>query len=1776
MKTLNRLILPLSFLAAVVVVEQFSIIQGKLLLNSVVLAQTSSNTKAEADRLLQQGNQQYQKSQFPTAIQSFEQALNIYRQIGDRKNEAITLIQIGNTYLDYIQFKRYYQQIKKPEEIKPYPEVIKYYEQALVIMRAIGDRTGEAWSLNGIAMTNGALDKKEEALKFYEQALTIMREVKDKTGEATVLFNIGKDYDWGFDRQRDSRPISIDFYEQALAIAREIGDRPLEAKILYTIAFTYKNKGQEKPEIALEYSKQALPIAREVGDRILEEKILNNIGYIYFGLGYPQTAQEYQEQALAIRLEMNIHVVWPTDITKKAILITYNTPKKRPTLITFLEGEALIHYRNGEAHAFRRRYQAALESYQQALAIVRQQKNRPWEWVILNQMGTIYETLGQFEAALDSYKQSLIIRREVDELAAREPIPYTIRVAYGTNINLDEEGIKLEDGIANGLIKVGEGEPITTPISVFETMKTPEEIARGRRLQVVVGIARKQQGWQGFSPNKEEDTLTNMGDIYKVLGQYQASLNSYKEAIKILRAELESNESIEATWRRVTDRGTYYQQEQRIFRSMGEVYEALGQHQAALKLYQQSLAIANDKESSSLASQRPILLIHIGKAHENLGQYQATLEAYQQALAIARDPKNRGYYLTQEHLIRQFGQEEYFRRLRIPYQKPDQVALLNSIGAIYEKLGQNQTAEEYRQQALALKREISDRTQEDITAQKAILITEVGRDEAKKAIVQINRLEGEAVALFAAGNSYFRQGQYLKAQYQLALESYQKALAIVRQQKNHPWEGVILTQMGLVYEKLGQNQAASEAYQQALAIEQEIENQAEKKATLLSKLPLSGSVDFDQVEIRFDSDKITTFKPEGGVIFFAQTKEKLEADRLLDEGITQYANRKYDRALKNFEAALLIYQKIEDKAGIAKSFFEIGQVYNQREEDEQALNYYQQALQLYRELGEKSWEKTSLNLMSGIYYEQGIQFAVRGQYREALKRFEQVLEIAQKLGHRETELRCFLWMARVYSSLGEYKLALDYYQKSLPLRQEILGHWEGIESNIGQIYEVLGQYELALKYYEDALKTARFPTLIANFDGDMVGDVRGEVNALNAIGNIHYRLGKYELALNFHQQALTVLKKVTKKETQKLLEGTTYNSIGIVYLKQAKYQLALEFLQPALAIYQQFNRRRAEGVVLHAIGKLYFEQGQYELAGNFLQRSLVIAQEIGNKEGEGHTLSTIAYLLEKQNQPELAIVFFKQSVNARETIRKNIKELPKEQQQSYIETVAKDYRKLADLLLQKDRILEAQQVLDLLKLQELENYLRNVRGNEQTARGVSNTPQEQEVKQGYEAIVNKGIKFGKELAELQKIPVDKRTSAQQQRILELRKSEQQITKEFSEFLKSPTVTALVSQLRQVTGGENLNLKDFNSLRDNLQRLQQSAVVLYPFILDDRLELILVTPYSPPIRRTVNVKREELNRVIAEFHLSLKQPKSNVIPVANQLYNWLIKPIENDLAEAKTQTIIYAPDGQLRYIPLAALHDGKQWLVQRFGINYITAASLTDFNTKPQGKMQVFAGAFTQGSYSFKVGEQEFQFSGLPFAGKEVENLAATIPGTTKLLNGQFNRDSVLMMNDFSIVHLATHAAFVVGNPEDSFIMFGNGDRATLRDVESWSLPKVDLIVLSACETGLGGKLGNGEEILGFGFQMQRTGARAAIASLWPVSDGGTQVLINGFYSILQKGNISKAEALRQAQIALITGNHSAFGQQRGITTAQSIPQTETSKLNHPYYWAPFILIGNGL
>ncbi len=1626
------------------------------------------------------------QEKYENAIKFYEQALVIQREVKDRAGEGRTLIGLGNTY---IRWKRYQNSLQNADEdLKLYQDALKSYEQALVIMREIGDlpngdryasRVGEGWSLNGLGITYMTLGEREDGLKFYEQALAIMREVGNRAGEAAVLLNIGRAQDPKIDLLRENRYISLDFYEQALAIVKEIGHRPLEAEILNRIGFTYLWGGRQGGrETALEFYQQALAVVREVGNRPLESIILSNIGKIYDGLGQLQTAQEYREQVLAIRRELGIEE--EPSPWEGATLITYRAAKDKFTLVTRLEGEAAIHYKQGDAHAVNERYQAALESYQQALAIVRQQKNRPWEWVILNQMGKAYQKLEQLQPALEAYEQSVVIRREVYEQAQQQPIPYTIRVAnlvhtVNRNSNIEGilleeaiaiEGILLEEAIANGVIRLGEGEPINTPIIITEGLKVSARRSRGPDL---------------FSQNEEEETLTNIGNIYQTLGQYQAALKPYEEALAIVREETEGN---------------YHEQGQIIFNQMGKVYEKLGQHQAALESYQQALEIAKSGEGHS--DQIPILLTQIGKAYETLEQYQSALESYQQALAIAQ--RDREDYRSKE---------EGLRRIGIAYEKPDEEVILNSIGTVYEKLGQPQIAQEYRQRALAFRREMGN-PPEQITMGKAILLTAIGKNENKETLVQVNRLEGEGATLFSAGNTNSIQGRN-----QAALESYQQALAIVRQQENRPWEGVILHQIGSVYQKLGQHQAALESYQQALVFTQGIDNRAGEKATLLMRFGGAGAGDV--VEIRSESGQVTTFNNAGGVILLAPEAE----DILTEIGNVYKALGQNQAALKSYERALEIVRN----GGRSFSFLDEQEILRNIASVYDNLDY-QSALESYQELLANSPSKKELVLNSiGTVYKN------LGQYQAALESYEQALAIVREQKQRSPNVNT--------------------------------NNQEGaILNNIGTVYEDLGQYQAALESYQQALAIVR--------------DLSWRETTLINIGSVYGKMGQHQAALASFEQGLAVARGVKNRPT----EGITLLYKGKVYQRMGQHQAALESYQQGLAIVREAGNRSGEGWALNNIGEAYYNLGQYQTALGYYQQALAIREEVGDRAGKGVTLSNIGAALEAQNQPELAIIFYKQSVNVREAIRDNIKGLPQEQQQSYTETIAEDYRHLADLLLRQNRILEAQRVLDLLKVQELDEYLRNVPGTRGTKQGVPSSPLEQQFEGDYQKILDQAIAIGKELTQLRQ--KGDRTPQEEQRLTQLVKAQEKIIADFNTFIESDAVLALIDQLNPKTRKPDLvdNLEDFIGLQDNLKRLQQNAVLLYPLILDDRIELILTTPDSPAIRRTVPVTKEQLSQTILAFRQALGNPTTDTTTPAQQLYNWLIKPIENDLKAAEAKTIIYAPDGQLRYIPLAALHDGEQWLVQRYRINNITAASLTDLDTKPQSQLEILAGAFTTGHHSVTMGTERFNFGGLPYARVEVETLAKTVPDTTQLFDNAFNpEDTKPKMGDYNVLHFATHGAIVVGAPEESFILFGDGTPVTLADVRNWNLSNVDLVVLSACETGLGGNLGTGAEILGLGYQMQRAGARASIASLWTVDDGGTQVLMNAFYTALQ-GKSTKAEALRQAQIALITGDYKALGEQRGsivvVQVRDGLKPEVANHLNHPYYWAPFILIGNGL
>ena len=796
--------------------------------------------------------------------------------------------------------------------------------------------------------------------------------------------------------------------------------------------------------------------------------------------------------------------------------------------------------------------------------------------------------------------------------------------------------------------------------------------------------------------------------------------------------------------------------------------------------------------------------------------------------------------------------------------------------------------------------------------------------------------------------------------------------------------------------------------------------------------------------------------------------------------------------------------------------------------------------------------------------QEGEQLREKSRYQDALSKFWQASAIRRGMGDRAGESVTLTNIGLVYDSLGKYPEALEILQQALMITQEIGDRtWEGATLNtIGAVYYSLGQDLRALEIYQRALAIRR-----------EVGDRAGVGNSLNNIGLAYNRLEQYPKALEAYQQALVIRREVNDRAG----EGATLNGIGAVYRSLEQYSKALEAYQQALVIRREVNDRAGEGATLNGLGAVYRKLKQYSKAMGTYQQALTIRRETGNRAGEGATLSNIGVLLQEQNQSELAIVFFKQSVNVIELIRQDIRALPKAQQDGYTKTVAFTYRHLADLLLQQDRVLEAQQVLELLKVQELDNYLQTVRG---TGQPLYELPPEQAILKKYNELQASAIQLGQDLTSLRQIPTANRTSTQRGRIKTLVQLQNELNQQFNQFTTRADVVALVKQLTPAVLRQTVDLAQLDGLRNDLRQL--NAVLLYPLVLDDRLELILTTPDSPPLRRTVYVKRTELNAAIANFRSVLHDPSRDAKPAAQKLYTWLIKPLKKELQQARAQTIIYAPDAQLRYIPLQALHDGQQWLVQGYRVNNITAQSFTEFKTQPAKQLRILAGAFASGQFQFQVGDRTVPFAGLPFAGKEVETLAARMPNTTKLIDRAFSRDTTTtQMNEFSVVHLATHANFVPGTPIDSFIVFGNGDRATLQDIGSWSLNNVDLVVLSACETGLGNSLGNGEEILGLGYQFQSRGAKAVIASLWAVDDGGTQALMSTFYDQLKHGNITKAEALRQAQLTLINANHQSSSSSKRSSIeiellSTGVSQTTLNRLSHPYYWAPFILFGNGL
>ena len=364
-------------------------------------------------------------------------------------------------------------------------------------------------------------------------------------------------------------------------------------------------------------------------------------------------------------------------------------------------------------------------------------------------------------------------------------------------------------------------------------------------------------------------------------------------------------------------------------------------------------------------------------------------------------------------------------------------------------------------------------------------------------------------------------------------------------------------------------------------------------------------------------------------------------------------------------------------------------------------------------------------------------------------------------------------------------------------------------------------------------------------------------------------------------------------------------------------------------------------------------------------------------------------------------------------------------------------------------------------------------------------------------------------------------------------------------------------------------------------LDPQAAVIYPIVLSDRLEVILsiagkpLQRFATTVPETVvnqtldslydNLSNQSLNdsavNILSTTPLNPKELRENtqaLLPTLEQVYAWLIEPFETELAAKQIETLIFVTSGRLQNVPMAALYDGKQYLLEKYSV--ALAPSLQLLNNKPTARSQlkVLAAGLSQ-----QVEIEGQIFPALENVPQELEQIKTIFPQSQQLLNQEFTVSNIeeKLARGYPIVHLATHGVFS-SDPEQTFIVTGDRNIIGLTSLNTLLTSnqdtKPELIVLSACDTATGDE----RAVLGLAGVAVRSGS-STMGSLWSVDDISTTKLMTQFYRELENPEVQKAAALRKAQLSLIE------------SLKANPPAPELKQLPpHPYYWASYVLVGN--
>lgn len=898
---------------------------------------------------------------------------------------------------------------------------------------------------------------------------------------------------------------------------------------------------------------------------------------------------------------------------------------------------------------------------------------------------------------------------------------------------------------------------------------------------------------------------------------------------------------------------------------------------------------------------------------------------------------------------------------------------------------------------------------------------------------------------------------------------------------------------------------------------------------------------------------------------FIELKEKnSEISTLRNIGILLYFSGDYQKALEHYNSVIFYYRETKNQTEEAGMLNLIGLVYNRfPEKRAEALTYFEKGLKIYQELGNKKGEINILNNTANVYSNLNNKF-------KALESYKQILQAYKEINDKEGELIALSNIGVVYNEIGDNYKALDFQLSALQLSRELNDiHREANSLNsLGLVYSTLGQNYKAIDNHHAALILSK-----------QLGDKNLEAEILNNLGVIYTDLTEYQKSLDSFNQALIIFRnlKLTHYESMVL------NSIGVVYSGLKNNTKALDYYEQSLklektagntagiaevlvnigGIYSKVNNKQKaleyflqslessklsgefnlldQAIILQNLGSAYLENEKINEAKKHLNQALLFAELSGGKTQKAAILSMFMELW-KKTSPQTAIFFGKFSINTYQELRFDIQLIDKNTQRNYLKSIEGVYRDLAELLLKEKRYEEAQQVLSLIKEEEFYRTLQGVDKNLSSGfnQKLLLTPIETELYEKYQQIV-KSSKL-----------TDTKTEPE--------------NKLFADFLNNAAQIFIGSSKKQ----ENISISSgLVKLRQNLQTYnnfsKKNVAALYTLAGKENFYILMITA-TKITAGSYPIKQTELTKKIANYRKVLQNTLFDPKPIAQELYNIVFKPIEKEVKSSKADTLMWSLDGNLRYVPMTALYDGlsRKYLVENYrnvlftdGF-YLNSSDQTISKTLWKG-----FGAGNSEAQQFTFNGQNLTFSALTGVLPELRSIIrqekeekGIFPGI-RLENKEFTLDNFKrnLGKEFQIIHLASHFYFDHHSPLESFLLLGNKEKLSLSDIQRNPefFKGIKLLTLSACKTAFGDNDSTGKEIEGMAVLAQRNGAKSILSALWSINDEKTSMVMTDFYKRYKQLNTDKAEALRQTQLKMIHGNR---------------------KHSHPFYWSPFILIGD--